>query len=151
MLLSRQRGSNKALNFCPYKRGVPCAPWQNRRIPRLSLSEQFGIECTKYSEGSIRQTEKRLRPSVGKPQPNGSMPFAALGRAAADEFATYDVFCNQKPEPIPKLASIVAPNFRYSECIRSGRFWTSHGGPTKLHLRREKTSHCIGTSLGGAC
>jgi hypothetical protein len=32
MLLSRQRGSNKALNFCPYKRGVPRAPCQNRRI-----------------------------------------------------------------------------------------------------------------------
>jgi site-specific DNA-cytosine methylase len=122
-------------------------PARNVFAPLLAA---WGIECTKYSEGSVRQTEKRLRPSVGKPQPNGSMPFAALGRAAADEFATYEVFCSQKPEPIPKLASIVAPNFRYGECIRSGRFWTSHGGPTKLHLRREKTSHCIGTSLGGA-
>jgi hypothetical protein len=32
LMLSRQRGSNKALNLCPYKRGVPRAPCQKRKI-----------------------------------------------------------------------------------------------------------------------
>ena len=32
MMLSCQRGSNKALNLCPYKRGVPRAPCQKRKI-----------------------------------------------------------------------------------------------------------------------
>ena len=32
MMLSCQRGFNKALNLCPYKRGVPRAPCQKRKI-----------------------------------------------------------------------------------------------------------------------
>jgi len=37
MMLSHQRGSNKVLSLCPYKRGVPRAPCQKRKISTVRL------------------------------------------------------------------------------------------------------------------
>jgi hypothetical protein len=50
------------------------------------------------------------------------------------------------------LGAIVAPDFDNPAQISSARFWTTDAGrgPTKLWLRAEPISHCIGTSLGGA-
>jgi hypothetical protein len=103
----------------------------------------------KRSEGLLSQTEASLRPSIGKARPVGRLPFGHLGHACGDRFVTYDLSGAHEPPPKPNLGTIVAPSFRRGQCIRSGRFY-ARGGPTKLYLRDEPISHCVGTSLGGA-
>jgi site-specific DNA-cytosine methylase len=114
------------------------------------LVKSIGGAWSKRTQGSLNELEGRLRPSVGKARPVGQLPFGGLGHALGDHYVSLDLVVSHDPEPSPALASIVAPSFRAGESIRSGRFWTSNGGPTKLHLRGEPISHCVGTSLGGA-
>ena len=47
------------------------------------------------------------------------------------------------------LASIVSPRLGNPEAIRSARFY-ARGKPSRLFLREEAVSHCVGSSIGGA-
>jgi site-specific DNA-cytosine methylase len=114
------------------------------------LVESIDGAWSRRTQGSLSELEGRLRPSVGKARPVGQLPFGGLGRASGDHYVSLDLVVSHDPKPSPALASIVAPSLHAGESIRSGRFWTSNGGPTKLHLRGEAISHCVGTSLGGA-
>lgn len=116
------------------------------------LLASFGIKWSVPVAGSLSATELRVRPAVGKARPSEATPFGNFGCAWGDSFTTYRTITAPKFEPQTTLASIVAPEFADGHLIRSGRFWTTNGGtgPTKLHLRSERTSHCVGTSLGGA-
>lgn len=113
------------------------------------LLRSAGIRWAKCSQGSLRTTEELLRPAVGKPRPAGRMPFGRLGHATGDTYLSYEVLSFPDPAPSPELCSIVAPTLKNGEGIRSGRYY-ARGGPTKLYLRAEPISHCVGTSLGGA-
>jgi hypothetical protein len=66
-----------------------------------------------------------------------------------DKFISLDIAKKPISNPVPTLAALVAPKFPFPEGIRSGRYY-ARGGPTRLYLRNERVSHCVGTSLGGA-
>ena len=104
------------------------------------------------SFGSLTEIEKDLRPEVGKAQSKSPCKYGYLGRAIGDSFCSFDLSRPSESLPSNKLSSIVAPNFRNGEKIRSARHWTTDSGrgPTKLHIRDKPISHCIGSSIGWA-
>jgi DNA-cytosine methyltransferase len=101
------------------------------------------------STGSLNETERKLAPAIGKKKYKGKKIFGSLGSAADDTFFSYDVTKSKINNFKFTLAEVVAPRFKNPKQIRSGRFY-ARGGPTKLFLREELVSHCVGTSLGGA-
>ena len=141
----------KILNRQPLPNNATYLPGlgENELHAFTPLIESIGATWSRRSQGSLSELERLLRPSVGKPRPVGQLPFGGLGHASGDHYISLDL-ASHDPTPSPTLASVVAPSFRAGGSIRSGRFWTSNGGPTKLHLRIEPISHCVGTSLGGA-
>lgn len=114
------------------------------RLKNLSWKER--------ARGSLVASEERLRPAIGKPRAKGECIFGAMGNGSADSFVSYDVTRQAPKVDGADLGEIVAPNFHRRDLVRSIRFWTTDSGrgPTKLYLRSEPVSHCIGTSLGGA-
>lgn len=142
----------KILNRQPLPNNAAYLPGlaENELHAFTPLIESIGAAWSRRSQGSLNELERLLRPSVGKARPIGQLPFGGLGHASGDHYVSLDLAVSHDPTPSPTLASVVAPSFRAGGSIRSGRFWTSNGGPTKLHLRIEPISHCVGTSLGGA-
>jgi hypothetical protein len=117
-----------------------------------SLLNDYGLGWSFRAQGLLEATVERLRPEIGKPRHAGRNAFGALGHASGDDFVSYDI---SAPVVLPgnlSLASVVAPEFKYPETVRSARFWSLRGGggPAGLHIRGEALAHCIGTSLGGA-
>jgi site-specific DNA-cytosine methylase len=113
------------------------------------MLETHHLAWTKRSSGSLLALEQQLRPAIGKPRHNGPLPFGSLGHAAADSFVSFNLSDGNERPITTTLGELVAPDFPKPELIRSGRYY-ARGGPTKLCLRQDPISHCIGTSLGGA-
>lgn len=113
------------------------------------LLKSLGIAAHLRSKGRLREAEERLRPSVGKARPLCGSLFGNLGNATDRNFASFNIEPCQMPSLALSLGDLVAPNFKHRQELRSGRYY-ARGGPTKLCLRAEPISHCIGTSLGGA-
>ena len=102
------------------------------------------------AEGDLDKTESILRPAIGKAQSAlASNPFKSLGIASDGKFATFNISNPTHASLRFSLGDVVAPNFKNKEKLRSGRYY-ARGGPTRLCLRTEAVSHCVGTSLGGA-
>ena len=117
------------------------------------LLAQFNITWSQRLGGSLADTIESLRPAIGKTSRVGPKVFGGMGHANSDGFATYDLLAPSFLPPIGSLASIVAPEFPFPESIRiQARYWSPKGGggAAGLHLRDERLSHCVGTSLGGA-
>lgn len=110
------------------------------------------LSHTIRARGSISQTEAELRPKIGKPQKRGPFVFGSLGQAQGDDFVSYDLIPQSIQKAKPSLSSIICPSFRYPEAVHSARYWsTMRGqGPTKIFVKEDRISHCVGTSLGGA-
>ena len=117
-----------------------------------SLLPQLGITWSRRSEGSLGAAIKLLQPAIGKPTRLGPGMFGAMGHADSDRFTCFDLTIPCILPCVGGLASIVAPDYPFPEEIRSARYWSPKGGggAAGLHLRRERLSHCVGTSLGGA-
>lgn len=111
-----------------------------------------GVSWKERFRGALSDTEERLRPAVGKAKQTGKYIFGPLGSCDGDAFRSYDISRTNVERETASLGFIVAPNFSKPDIIRSLRFWTTDAGrgPTKLWIRSEPVSHCIGTSLGGA-
>ena len=124
---------------------------ESNAFARLLVSK--GVSWMKRCEGHLADAEEQLRPAVGKPRPLGKFVFGPLGHCTNSGFSSFDI-SSSKLMPISSSLprSIVAPSFGSAAQISSARFWTTDSGrgPTKLWLRSEPVSHCIGTSLGGA-
>ena len=113
------------------------------------LLRSLGIKPHPRSQGRLGEAEVHLRPSVGKARPLGTSLFGILGNAAVGNFASFNIELPPMPSLTLSLGDLVAPNFQHRHELRSGRYY-ARGGPTRLCLRTESISHCIGTSLGGA-
>jgi DNA-cytosine methyltransferase len=116
------------------------------------LLTQKNVSWIERCHGSLNTVEASLRPAVGKARPSGKYIFGPLGNSEQDTFCSYDVSRKKPKLRASTLGKLVAPNFKNEALIRSIRFWTTDSGrgPTKLWIRPEPVSHCIGTSLGGA-
>jgi site-specific DNA-cytosine methylase len=116
------------------------------------LIESHRIQTRVRCEGDIGELENRLRPAIGKARPNGKYPFGPIGMCSRGQYTSYDITVPSKELDTQLLGNVVAPAFYAKQTIRSVRFWTTESGrgPTKMWLRQEPISHCIGTSLGGA-
>ncbi len=114
------------------------------------LLDSLGTTTLPKAEGSLSKLESELRPAIGKSRVSGPSRFGVLGHAEGDYFVSFD-FKGRKSFQFSHdaLGHLVAPNFLNRNAIRSGRYY-ARGGPTKLCLRSEPLSHCVGTSLGGA-
>ena len=112
----------------------------------------FNITWSQRTIGPLANTIDSLRPMIGKTIRVGPKVFGAMGHANSDCFASYDLLAPTFLPPKGTLASIVAPEFPFPEDVRSARYWSPNGGggAEGLHLRDERLSHCVGTSLGGA-
>lgn len=108
-----------------------------------------GMTWKERERGVLSETRLMLKPAIGKAKRIGSAIFGPLGSASKDQFFSYEL--RDKPAGLSgaDLGSLVAPNFRHRDHLRSGRYY-ARGGPTHLCLRDEPISHCVGTSLGGA-
>jgi site-specific DNA-cytosine methylase len=118
----------------------------------VALLDHFNISWSRRVSDSLSGTVDNLQPAIGKASPLGPRVFAGMGHAEDDWFVSYDLQPPCVLPPVGALASIVAPEFRFPEEIRSARYWSPQGGGgvAGLHLRAEPLSHCVGTSLGGA-
>jgi hypothetical protein len=113
------------------------------------LLEHNNVQCKWRSEGSLVEVEELLRPAIGKPRYNGRNKFGAVGTAVHHDYVSFNTTQTVSPPLSMALSDIVAPDFSSGDRIRSGRYY-ARGGPTKLCLREDPISHCVGTSLGGA-
>jgi DNA-cytosine methyltransferase len=113
------------------------------------LLARMGATSRARSHGQLKATEVVLRPAVGKPRPTESSVFGAGGFAVGADYTSFDFKIPQLPPLIMHLGDLVAPSFRHRQLLRSGRYY-ARGGPTRLCLRTDPVSHCVGTSLGGA-
>ena len=125
-----------------------------RGIIFAQLLTSLGVVAEYRSSGSLGGVEEALRPSIGKPRPRPPYAFGHAGTARGDEFTSFNLRRLQSvPIVLDALGEIVAPRLGAQRTdIRSVRYWSTDSGrgPTRAHLRREASSHCIGTSLGGA-
>jgi site-specific DNA-cytosine methylase len=113
------------------------------------LLQSLGAIKRPHSSGNLAQAELKLRPQIGKAAPTGKSFFGACGSATGQNFESFDITTAVDHKISRSLGDIVAPNFRFKDSLRSGRYY-ARGGPTRLCLRTIPISHCIGTSLGGA-
>lgn len=116
------------------------------------LLSSKGVLWAKRFEGDLSAVEKELHPAIGKPKPSGQFLFGPLGHSVGSSFFSFDISAPKFTQTTPPLGAVVAPNFQKPALIGSARYWTTDSGrgPTRLWLRPEPVSHCIGTSLGGA-
>lgn len=113
------------------------------------LLENMKIDSKVRYQGSLGEVESIRRPEIGKPKVQERTPFGALGSASKDHFHSFDLVPTETFGLSTDLGSLVAPNFAARSEIRSARYY-ARGAPTKLCLRKDPVSHCVGTSLGGA-
>ena len=142
------------------KHGITEDQFQNLEFPLLgstlpitspfdTLLESLHITKKLNGSGSISNNISSLVPRIGKPKYAGKRIYGSHGYAFQDKYISYSLSPAITTDSDISIADIVAPNFKYGEFIRSGRYY-ARGGPTKLCLRKDPLSHCIGTSLGGA-
>jgi site-specific DNA-cytosine methylase len=98
--------------------------------------------------GDLEKVVEERKPGVGKRFP-GPTPFSTFGVVDGGEYKTGTIRAASKLPIPPGLGAVVAPQFAAQDEIRSGRYY-ARGGPTKLTLRKDAFSHCVGTTLGGA-
>jgi site-specific DNA-cytosine methylase len=117
-----------------------------------SMLSDLGASWQLRYQASLAETREALRPAIGKPRPGKPYRFGPLGRTSGVRFLSFDLDDLPSPDPRPSLAEIVAPHFRKGSLVRSVRYWSTERGqgPTRLHFRSEASSHCVGTSIGGA-
>jgi len=116
--------------------------------PFAPLTSYLNISWKMRSMGSLETLRETLRPEIGKKSPTGPLPFSKLGSSNQGQYESFDVKVEEKPLE-HTLASIVAPNFSSPSEIKSGRFY-ARGAPSRLYLRKEPISHCVGSTIGGA-
>ena len=120
--------------------------------PFATLTKELRISHQDRSKGAVCEAEERLRPMVGRARLKPPYLFGPMGSAAREEFVSFNISKPARPAKSAQLGPIVAPGFTSPKEIRSIRYWTTDSGrgPTKLYIRDEPVSHCVGTSLGGA-
>lgn len=136
----------KTLNGTPIPTGqlftdVGTSIWSN-------LLEQHGQVVQALAVGDLEKVVEERKPGVGKRFP-GPTPFGTFGVVDGAGYITGTIRAAAKLPAPPGLGALVAPQFAAQERIRSGRYY-ARGGPTKLTLRKDAFSHCVGTTLGGA-
>ena len=115
--------------------------WSQLLEDRLQVVQEL-------KRGDLAKVVQERSPKVGK-RSAGPTPFGTFGIAQGGEFTTGVVRPVSKGREPRGLGAIVAPNFHARDAVRSGRYY-ARGGPTKLTLRADAFSHCVGTTLGGA-
>jgi site-specific DNA-cytosine methylase len=150
-LIAAQPGVIDAPNLPPTSL-LPSEMDSQRSNAFADLLTTKNISWRDRCSGNLHNEEVRLRPAIGKPKANGKFVFGPLGSSANGMFLSLDVLRPRLTHTRLTLGTLVAPNFKNSGLIRSIRYWTTDSGrgPTKLSMRSEPLSHCIGTSLGGA-
>jgi site-specific DNA-cytosine methylase len=150
-IVATQPGSIRLTEFVQPDRLLPRIV-----VPRINafadLLATMNVSWIERCHGNLNTAEASLRPAVGKERSTGKHIFGPLGNCEHDLFYSFDISRKIPEIEFSSLGELVAPNFKNQSMIRSIRFWTTDSGrgPTKLWLRPEPISHCIGTSLGGA-
>jgi DNA-cytosine methyltransferase len=118
--------------------------------PALAVAvNRFSLTPRPLSSGLIGQIREQLQPAVGKASPARPGVFGNCGYTLGDIFHSFRYPIKSRLASAPLLGDIVTPSFRHRIHVRSGRYY-ARGAPTRLCLRHDALSHCVGTSLGGA-
>jgi hypothetical protein len=113
-----------------------------------TLCHNVGVSLAHPKGGQIKDIELARRPRVGLRKPDSITPFLQAGVASGDLFVTWDTM-EPQTSPESDLGDIVAPRYCQRQRFRSARYW-AHSGTTRIYVKDDPVSHCIGTSIGAA-